>query len=522
MIDCGLMSFVEFFVDSYRKAFGIMLHPGKNARGALSLGDALKFYYTIAIIPLILGVALSLLTNASFLGVFGGLSGSSALTNGAAAPGNGLSFALYMIAFFLVLVPIGLLFDTAMYHVIIKSLLKIYNKPYATAFTAFTYAMIPGIMVYWLLPLGILGFLVILLFGIWSFVVEIISLSNLLSISRLMALGSLILDEIIVMVIVYIIIAVIFGALLLTIFSLAGPMLLNSSAISSSHSFTTIPSYINTTSIAAAPGTTIPSTGIGPNGPRPGIVGTRPANTSSANYSSCANFTISNPKGYNQSSPGSNLEYATCKWSGGMLYVYTAGGNSGFARLNITGSNGKIYFINATNARCYQYAGSFYAPAQDYKIWISAGGGGGFCGNAAALLLPAGAVNASQGVNSTSVSASGPNLRLPYGGVLAPPNISSTADNVFGNTQFRFFTNDSAMMLFQNGTKVWLGTVPLNYSVNQIELYSKTWPSGYVSKGIEFISVDLLDSSSSSSAVVTVRYPAGSNNTVLINYGGIS
>ena len=505
MIDCGLMSFVEFFVDSYRKAFGIMLHPGKNARGALSLGDALKFYYTIAIIPLILGVALSLLTNASFLGVFGGLSGSSALTNGAAAPGNGLSFALYMIAFFLVLVPIGLLFDTAMYHVIIKSLLKIYNKPYATAFTAFTYAIIPGIMVYWLLPLGILGFLVILLFGIWSFVVEIISLSNLLSISRLMALGSLILDEIIVMLIVYIIIAVIFGALLLTIFSLAGPMLLNSSAISSSHSFTTIP-----------------STGIGPNGPRPGIVGTRPANTSSANYSSCANFTISNPKGYNQSSPGSNLEYATCKWSGGMLYVYTAGGNSGFARLNITGSNGKTYFINATNARCYQYAGSFYAPAQNYKIWISAGGGGGFCGNAAALLLPAGAVNASQGVNSTSVSASGPNLRLPYGGVLAPPNISSTADNVFGNTQLRFYANDSATMLFQNGTKIRLGTIPLTESVNQFEQYSKTWPSGYVSKGIEFISVDLLDSSSSSSAVVTVRYPAGSNNTVLINYGGIS
>ncbi|MCL5434338.1 MAG: hypothetical protein M1559_01325 [Candidatus Marsarchaeota archaeon] len=492
------MSFVEFFVDSYKKAFGIMLHPGKNARGALSLGDALKFYYTIAIIPLILGVALSLLTNASFLGMFGGLSGSSAFAPGAAAPGSGLLFAVYLIAFFVVLAPIGLLFDTAMYHIIIKSLLKIYNKPYATAFTAFTYAIIPAVLVYWLMPLGVLGFMVILLFGIWSFVIEIISLSNLLSISRLMALGSLILDEIIVTVIFYIIIAVIFGALFLTILNLAGPTLLNSSAISSSHSFTTIPGYINTTGIAV------------------------PASTSSANYSPCANFTISDPEESNPATPGSNVEYATCKWGGGALYVYTAGGYSGYANLNITGSNGKTYFVNSTNARCYQYAGSFYAPAQDYRLRISSGGGGGYCGNAAALLLPASAVNASNGVNSTSVSASGPNLRLPYGGVLAPPNISSTADNVFGNTQFRFFTNDSAMMLFQNGTKVWLGTIPLNYSVNQVELYSKTWPNGHISKGIEFISVDLLDSGGSSSAVVIVRYPTNSNNTVLINYGGIS
>ncbi|EET89949.1 MAG: hypothetical protein UNLARM2_0393 [Candidatus Micrarchaeum acidiphilum ARMAN-2] len=449
------MSFVDFFVESYRKAFGIMLHPGKNARGALSVGDALKFYYTIAIIPLILGVALSLLTNASFLSVFGGFSGSSALGPGAAAPGGGLYFALYLIAFFAVLVPLGLLFDTAMYHVIIKSLLKMYNKPYSTAFTAFTYAMIPAVLVYWLLPLGILGYLVILLFGLWSLVIEIISLSNLLSISRLMALGSLILDELIVAVIL-------FGALFLAILGSAGPMLLNSSVISSNHSVpTTIPNYINTTSIAV-PATTIPSTNTSQSGPYSSIVGTQPASTSSANYSSCANFTISNPNEYNQTSHASTLVYATCKWGGGMLYVYTAGGNSGYAHLNINGSNGKTYFANSTNSRCYAYAGSFYAPAQDYKLWISAGGGGGICGNAAALIVSANHVN-------TSAAAPGSSIKLPFGSMLfssssTPSNVSSAANRILGSTQLDFYSNDSARVLLQNGTEIWLGTIPLNES----------------------------------------------------------
>ncbi len=77
---------------------------------------------------------------------------------------------------------------------------------------------------------------------------------------------------------------------------------------------------------------------------------------------------------------------STCKWNGGNVTIYAAGGDSGYVAYTIIGADGKIYAQKSTTIRCATSMGSVYLPAQNYTVKISTGGGGGWCGPAGVIL----------------------------------------------------------------------------------------------------------------------------------------
>ncbi|MCL5112485.1 MAG: hypothetical protein M1500_02105 [Candidatus Marsarchaeota archaeon] len=191
------------YVDNMHRALDALLHPGKATKKSMGIVEALKFYYTIMIIPLILGIIISIVLNTSDIGI-------------------GVAAVVGILLTFIVFFPLGILVDAGIYHLIIGKLFKLYKGNYAKPVSAFTYAIMPSVLIYWLVgPLTasngflgrfsavtpsigaayLFGAILSVIFGIWSIVVMIIALSNQLSISRLKALGTLLLEWFIVGVI---------------------------------------------------------------------------------------------------------------------------------------------------------------------------------------------------------------------------------------------------------------------------------------------------------------------------------
>ena len=176
------------FTKAYKNAIEVMIHPGLATKKQMSIADALKFYYTIALIPMLFGVLLSL--------IFGS---------------HHILFALVVVALYLVFFPIGAFINSGVYHLIIKNLFSVYKQGYSAAFLAYIYSLVPVIFFFWVFPIYILGIVLIAISFLWSFIVLIIAISNLLSMSRLKALGTILLSDIIFYLIVYVIAIIILG-----------------------------------------------------------------------------------------------------------------------------------------------------------------------------------------------------------------------------------------------------------------------------------------------------------------------
>ena len=198
------------FTDNLRRAFDAMLHPGKATKKSMGIVEALKFYYKVMIIPLILGVIVSLALNTANLVV-------------------GVAAVAGILITFIVLFPLGIIVDAGIYHVIMGKLFKIYKSDYSKPVSAFTYAIMPSVLVYWIVgPLvsrnGFLGSLgaaapvlgaaymvgaiLSIIFSVWSFIVMVIALSNQLRMSRLKAFGSLLLEWLIVGVVAVVLVSI--------------------------------------------------------------------------------------------------------------------------------------------------------------------------------------------------------------------------------------------------------------------------------------------------------------------------
>ncbi len=189
-------------MDNFKKAFGVLLHPGKETKRSMGIGDALKFYYSVMIIPMIIGI------------IFGAVMG-------VISPGLMAVSIVGVIIYYLIMFPLSILVNAGIYHVIIGKLFKMYKGKYDKVVSAFTYAIMPMVLVYWIiLPITggatalnsgsvlgsaatigaafAFGLVLAIIFGIWSFVVMVMGLSNQLNMSRLKAFGTLILEGVIV------------------------------------------------------------------------------------------------------------------------------------------------------------------------------------------------------------------------------------------------------------------------------------------------------------------------------------
>lgn len=160
-------------VDQVKQQLKIMLHTVQNVE-SMSIGSALKYYYLISIIPLILSVLLN------------------------------LSAILYTVVLFWIGIPILAFVISAVMHLLGKNISKYFKGGYRDSFTSTIYAISTVMLFYWLNTISIfngIGWFLVVLFGIWGFIVQVFGLSKLQNIS---GFGSFIIT-----IITYIIIAVI-------------------------------------------------------------------------------------------------------------------------------------------------------------------------------------------------------------------------------------------------------------------------------------------------------------------------
>ncbi len=183
-----------------KKAWDIITNPGK-ATATMSMGEALGFYYRASILPVIVAIIVGFVVGylaGNLLGsVFGSLGALLSSGTGAAV---GLLVAVLAALYLLVLVPVGMVIDAAIYQLFAKVIFKVWKGAFNKTFTAITYGMMPVLLFFWLALIPIVNLLLIVV-GLWSIAVFVISLSTQHKVSAWRALGGVVLTWVVVVAI---------------------------------------------------------------------------------------------------------------------------------------------------------------------------------------------------------------------------------------------------------------------------------------------------------------------------------
>ena len=182
-------------IASIKKAWNIAINPSKAT--PMNIRDALTFYYSFAIIPVIITAILA-----------------GVLTN------TGVSGAVIEIVSILVLGPIVFFIEAALIHLFGKFLFRKFQKPYMATFTAVVLAAIPSTIFSWLLiitsisaPVSIAASII---FDIWAVIILTITIMKLQKTSGVIAVLSWLVPGIMLFIIA-IIIGIMAAALLTSI-----------------------------------------------------------------------------------------------------------------------------------------------------------------------------------------------------------------------------------------------------------------------------------------------------------------
>ena len=190
---------------------GSLIHPGTETKREMNLWGTLRVYYTVATIPFILFLILGSIwystigsavyncpamvtsTNPTtsiscgphhYFSIFNGFISS-------VAPSTGAVVAVFLadILFVLVVPVIGIFVDSLIYHLIGKSFLKEFKRPWERTFSGVMYGALPALALYWLLFIPIFGLVILGIVTVWGFLNGIIALANQQRIDRLHAFG---------------------------------------------------------------------------------------------------------------------------------------------------------------------------------------------------------------------------------------------------------------------------------------------------------------------------------------------
>ena len=192
-------------IDELKQAWNVMIHPG-SINKTMDIGNVFAFYYKMAIIPTIAAVII-----AAIFGIAVGSLGFSLV--GRLLPGIGAATVIITsliaagiaLLYMLVLIPLNILFNAAIYQLFAKKLFSIWGKPYKYTLTAVLYGTFPPIMFIWLAFIPIVGSFTAIIFAIWGFVVLIISMARQQKISGARAFGGMLLSAVIVSIIAFVI-----------------------------------------------------------------------------------------------------------------------------------------------------------------------------------------------------------------------------------------------------------------------------------------------------------------------------
>ena len=211
------MAGMNNIIDSLRKAWNIAINPSKAT--SMSIKDALIFYYSFAIIPVIITAILA--------GVF---------TN------TGLLGAVLEIVSALVLSPIAFFIVAALIHLFGKFLFRKFQKPYVATFTAVVLAAIPSTIFSWLLiitsisvPVSIVATIIV---DIWAVIILTIAIMQLQKTSGIIAVLSW-LAPVIILLIIAIIIGIVAAALLTSVIPSIGGFPVQNGTLNSTFNITT-------------------------------------------------------------------------------------------------------------------------------------------------------------------------------------------------------------------------------------------------------------------------------------------
>ncbi len=172
-------------IGSIKNAWRIAIHP--STAKPMSIRDAVKFYYSFAIIPGIIATIIA--------GIITGT----------------ISAAAIMFGVIFVLEVIGIFLDAGIYHLFGKFLFKKFKQDYSVTFTATVIATIPAILFYWLSP--ITGGFSSILFGIWGIILLTLALMKLQKVSGVVAILSWLVPSIIIAIIVFLLVIAAFSAI---------------------------------------------------------------------------------------------------------------------------------------------------------------------------------------------------------------------------------------------------------------------------------------------------------------------
>ena len=186
-----------------KKALDIALHPS-SVNQSYGVGDAIAFYYKAALIPAIAAAVLGFVLLFAFgsvaLGIFGVFKDFGIASYAPAL--MGIIGAVLGLAYVLLFIPIGIIVDGAIYHFFAKTLFKLWKNDISKTITATMYAAFPAMLLMWAFFIPILGMVVAIVAGIWSFIILIISMARQQQVSGWRAFGGILISGIVLSIIV--------------------------------------------------------------------------------------------------------------------------------------------------------------------------------------------------------------------------------------------------------------------------------------------------------------------------------
>ncbi len=171
-------------ISPLKNAWEAMLHP--NSMKQMSISEAVKFYYSFALIP---GIIVAIIE-----GILAGP-----------------LYGVLWLAIVFIGEVIGLFIDAAVYHFFGKFLFRKFANDYAATFSAATYATAPGILFIWLAPLTFS--VSAMVFAIWSFVLLTIYIMRFQKVSGVVSVLSWLVPAVILSIIALLAIAVAISSL---------------------------------------------------------------------------------------------------------------------------------------------------------------------------------------------------------------------------------------------------------------------------------------------------------------------
>ena len=168
----------------------IFSKPGSITGRKQSIGESLAFYYKVSIIPLLLFMFFS------YIFFF----------NSPVYAYNYPIFAIINVPYLVVIwailliwviIPVSIFINAFLYQLIGNHFLKIWNGSYEKTFAAAMFGEIPAVALIWLMPIPVAN-IIFVLAALWGFGVLVVALSEQQKISRLRALGAVVITVVIV------------------------------------------------------------------------------------------------------------------------------------------------------------------------------------------------------------------------------------------------------------------------------------------------------------------------------------